>query len=148
MKIDLIKTAFIIMIAFLTTSCEKDKKMGWLVGVWDLKSLYVNHHDSTDAAKSQPCYRKLNFLEEDKTKGQYHVIGEPNDSCSFSGTYDLSGDAESLRLTFTASDFRPIGAYQDTDQAVNWTIEVLSKTDLIAYVSYNGYVTAMWLKKD
>jgi hypothetical protein len=149
MKLDLIKrTAFVIMITSSIIGCKKDK-MEMLVGVWDLKSLYINHIDSTDAAKSQTCYRKFSFLEEDKAKGSFPVISEPDDtSCHFHGTYQLVDDNQGLQLRFAKSHFRPIGAYLDTTQNLRWKVIFISKTDLLVSISLNGSNNEMWLKKD
>lgn len=125
---------------------------GRLKGTWDLEVLNVGGIDSTAYAKTQSCYAKLDFTDEDDT---YFGTGEKiihtsgtSDSCSAMGGYKLTDGSDNLTLIMGQIDnYIPIGPYR-VNERIKWSINKLSGSQLWLEVNYNGMNCSMHLKKD
>ena len=142
------KKLLLLLSIVLISACKKSSTSNVLVGVWDLQSLTINGNDSTQAAKSQQCYLKWEFHEEDKSKGVFSIYGYPTQStCRLAGTYELPYNNH-LKISFgLSSSYNPIGAYRVTGLTQTWQIISMSNSSLILDIDYNGSHNEMKLKK-
>ena len=122
--------------------------MDLLLGVWDLQSLTINGLDTTQAVKSQTCYKKWDF--EEDSKGGFSINESLIDTaCRVYGSYRLKDNNKYLELEFQNynTTFVPVGAYR-ADGTLDWTVRLISKENLVLDIVYNGEFNEMWLKKN